>query len=387
MIGYIARRLLHAVIVLFIVSLIVFGLLHALPGGLARAQLGLGAKAYQVRQLEVQEGLLKPLPVQYLIWASHALSGNLGFSYKLNSPVSALLARYLPRTILLVGTASVLALGTAVPLGLYQGLRRSKIDDHLISIWMLIFYAMPDFLLGSIGIILLNLEIPLFPSTATTFGDGSGLRIDALDLVLPVGTLFLGSVAYFSRYMRSSVIDNLLEDYVRTAYAKGQSTRGVLARHVLRNSLLSVMTLIGLSLPYVFSGALIIETLFNFPGIGLLFYDASQDRDYPVLLGVVLVVTVTVVVGSLLADLGYAQLDPRVRLFEDDARAARPWATAPNLAARGRPRGPVRPIWSSAGRRRRCRPYRRDDRAPAVTGCAPFFKIRSRWSVLSSSWR
>ena len=317
MVGYIAHRMLHAVIVLFIVSLVVFGLLHALPGGLARAQLGLGAKTYQVHALEVTEGLLKPLPVQYLIWAWHALNGNLGFSYKLNSPVSALLGRYLPRTILLVGTASLLALGVAVPLGLYQGLRRSKVDDHLISIWMLIFYAMPDFLLGSIGIILLNIDINVFPSTATSFG--AGLRIDALDLVLPVGTLFLGSVAYFSRYMRSSVIDNLLEDYVRTAYAKGQSTRGVLARHVLRNSLLSVMTLVGLTLPYVFSGALIVETLFNFPGIGLLFYDASQDRDYPVLLGVVLVVTVTVVVGSLLADLGYAVLDPRVRLFKEDS--------------------------------------------------------------------
>jgi peptide/nickel transport system permease protein len=317
-IGYIVRRLLHAVIVLFIVSLVVFGLLHALPGGLARAQLGLGAKTYQVHELEVTEGLLKPLPIQYLIWASHAISGNLGFSYKLNSPVSALLGRYLPRTILLVGTASVLALAVAVPLGLYQGLRRSKVDDHLISIWMLIFYAMPDFLLGSIGIILLNIDINVFPSTATTFGQ-SGLRTDALDLVLPVGTLFLGSVAYFSRYMRSSVIDNLLEDYVRTAYAKGQTTRGVLARHVLRNSLLSVMTLVGLTLPYVFSGALIVETLFNFPGIGLLFYDASQDRDYPVLLGVVLIVTVTVVVGSLLADLGYALLDPRVRLFKEEA--------------------------------------------------------------------
>lgn len=318
MTSYIARRVLHAVIVLFIVSVIVFGLLHALPGGLARAQLGLGAKTYQVHQLEVTEGLLKPLPIQYLIWASHAVTGNLGFSYKLNSPVSALLGRYLPRTILLVGTASVLALAVAVPLGLYQGLRRSKADDHLISIWMLIFYAMPDFLLGSIGIILLNIDINAFPSTATSFGQ-SGLRTDASDLVLPVGTLFLGSVAYFSRYMRSSVIDNLLEDYVRTAYAKGQSTQGVLARHVLRNSLLSVMTLVGLTLPYVFSGALIVETLFNFPGIGLLFYDASQDRDYPVLLGVVLVVTVTVVVGSLLADLGYALLDPRVRLFEEDA--------------------------------------------------------------------
>jgi len=316
-IAYILRRLLHAVFVVFIVSIVVFGLLHALPGGLARAQLGLGAKRLQVHELEVQEGLLKPLPVQYVIWAWHALRGHLGFSYKLNSPVGALLVRYLPRTLLLVGSSTLFALGVAVPLGLYQGLRRNRVDDHLISVSMLVFYAMPDFLLGSIAIILLNLDLPVFPSTATAFG--LNLRADVLVLILPVLTLFLGSVAYFSRYMRSSVIDNLLEDYVRTAYAKGQTTRGVLYRHVFRNSLLSVMTLIGLSLPYVFSGALIIETLFNFPGIGLLFYDADLTRDFPVLLGVLLVVTVTVVLGSLLADFGYALLDPRIRLFEEKA--------------------------------------------------------------------
>lgn len=314
---YVVRRLAHAVVVLFFVSIIVFGLLHALPGGLARAQLGLGAKPYQVRELEVQEGLLKPLPVQYGIWAWNALRGNLGFSYKLNSPVGALLGRYLPRTLLLVGSSTLLALAVALPLGLWQGLRRAKVDDHLISVWMLVFYAMPDFLLGSIGILLLNIEIPAFPSTATTFG--SGLGPDVADLILPAGTLFLGSVAYFSRYMRSSVIDNLLEDYVRTAYAKGQGKTGVMLRHVFKNSLLSVVTLVGLSLPYVFSGALIVETLFNFPGIGLLFYDASQDRDFPVLLGVILVVTVAVVIGSLVADIGYAALDPRIRLGRSES--------------------------------------------------------------------
>ena len=314
MIAYLLRRVGHGLIVVFIVSLVVFGLLHALPGGLVRAQLGPGAKAFQVHQLEIQEGLLRPLPLQYLTWAWHALQGNLGFSYKLNSPVQALLARYLPRTILLVGSASVLAVAIALPQGLYQGLRRNKADDHALSVLMLMFYAMPDFLLGTVLIILLNLNVQVFPATATNFG--SSLQADFLDLILPVGTLMLGSVAYYSRYMRSSVIDNLLENYVRTAYAKGQTTRGVLVGHVFRNSLLSVMTLVGLTLPYVFSGDLIIEALFNFPGVGLLFYNSAQQRDFPTLLGVILVVTVTVVVGSLLADIGYSLLDPRIRLTE-----------------------------------------------------------------------
>jgi len=170
---------------------------------------------------------------------------------------------------------------------------------------------MPDFLLGVILIILLSLDLPVFPSTATAFG--SSLTADVEVLVLPVAALTLGNVSYYSRYMRASVIDNLLEDYVRTARAKGNSRRRVLVRHVMRNSLSSTITNIGLTLPYVFSGALIIEELFNFPGIGLLFWDASQSRDYPVLLGVVLVVTASVVAGSLLADIGYAIIDPRVR--------------------------------------------------------------------------
>jgi peptide/nickel transport system permease protein len=173
---------------------------------------------------------------------------------------------------------------------------------------------MPSFLLGTILILLLNVDFAVFPSTATSFG--GGIYTDFLDLFLPVAALCLGSVAYYSRYMRSSVIDNLLENYVRTARAKGQTTRGVMVHHVFRNSLLSVVTLLGLTLPYVFSGALVIETLFNFPGIGLLFYDAAQQRDFPTLLGVILVVTVTVVVGSLLADIGYSLLDPRIRLTD-----------------------------------------------------------------------
>jgi peptide/nickel transport system permease protein len=310
-ISYLIRRFVQAVLVMLIVSVIVFVILHALPGGLVRAQLGPRASTYSVDQLERTEGLLKPLPVQFGIWLLHLVEGNFGFSYKLNQPVAGLLAHYLPRTLLLVGISSVLTVAIGVPMGLWQGYRRNKPDDHTLSASMLILYAMPDFLLGVILIILLSLDLPVLPSTATSFG--ASLPTDISVLVLPIAALTLGNVSYYSRYMRSSVIDNLLEDYVRTARAKGNSPRRVLVKHVLRNSLSSTITNLGLTLPYVFSGALIIEELFNFPGIGLLFWNASQSRDYPVLLGVVLVVTASVVVGSLLADIGYAIIDPRVR--------------------------------------------------------------------------
>jgi peptide/nickel transport system permease protein len=309
--AYLIRRCAQAVLVMLIVSVMVFILLHALPGGLVRAQLGPRASAYSVLQLERAEGLLKPLPVQFGIWLLHLLEGNFGFSYKLNQSVGELLVHYLPRTLLLVGISSALTVAIGVPMGLWQGYRRNKPDDHVMSASMLILYAMPDFLLGVILIILLSLDLPVFPSTASAFG--TSLPTDVAVLVLPIATLTLGNVSYYSRYMRSSVIDNLLEDHVRTARAIGNSPHRVLMKHVLRNSLSSTITNLGLTLPYVFSGALIVEELFNFPGIGLLFWNASQDRDYPVLLGVVLVVTASTVVGSLLADVGYAIMDPRVR--------------------------------------------------------------------------
>lgn len=311
MIAYLARRIGQAVVVLLLVSLIVFGLLHALPGGLVRAQLGPKASPYAVHQFALQEGLLRPLPVQYAVWLGHALQGNLGFSYKLNTPVSTLLGEYFPRDLLLTGAAIALAIAVSVPLGVMQAYRRNKGTDYALSGALLALYSMPSFLLGVITIIVLNIELPLLPSTAQQFGQG--FATDVKVLVLPVLTLMLGNIAYYSRYIRSSVIDNLLEDYVRTARAKGAPWSRVLVRHVLRNSLLPVVSLIGISFPYVVSGSLIVEALFDYPGMGLLFWDAEQTRDYPVLLGVVLLVSVAVVVGNLLADLAYAALDPRIR--------------------------------------------------------------------------
>jgi len=313
--GYIVRRFAQALVVLLIVSVIVFILLHALPGGLIRAQLGPRASAQDVQTLTRTEGLDKPLVVQYFIWLINALQGNLGFSYVMNQPVSQLLAEFLPRTLLLVGTSSVLTVAISIPIGMWQGYRRNKPDDHTMSAVLLIFYAMPDFLIGALGIILLTYDVKLLPSTATAYGHG--FTTDAKVLLLPIGVLVLGNFTYYTRYMRSSVIDNLLEDHVRTARAIGNPPWRVMTRHVLRNAMSSTVTNIGLTLPFIFSGSLIIEELFNFPGLGNLYWNAQNNRDFPVLLGIVLVITASVIVGSLIADVCYAWLDPRVRYVRD----------------------------------------------------------------------
>jgi peptide/nickel transport system permease protein len=309
--NYILRRLGQAVIVLVIVSIIVFALLHVLPGGLVRAQLGPKASRYAVHQLTVQEGLTRPLPVQYGIWFWHLLHGTLGYSYTENTPVTHLLTEYFLRTLVLAGTALALTIILAVPLGVLQGARRNKSLDYAVSSSLLTVYSMPTFLLGVIFIFILSIKFHLLPTTATNFGQSFGT--DVRVLVLPILTLSLGNIAYFSRYVRSSVIDNLGEEYVRTAKAKGVGGKRILMRHVLRNSLLPFVSVVGISLPTIVSGALIVEVLFNYPGLGTLYWHSQQSRTFPVLLGIVLLLTGAVVIGNLLADLTYAVLDPRIR--------------------------------------------------------------------------
>ena len=311
MIGYIIRRLGQAIIVMLLVSMLIFLMLHALPGGLVRSQLGPKASRFAVHQLTVEEGLTKPLPVQYGIWLSHVVQGNLGFSYKQNTPVATLLGEYIPRDLILGGAALLVAILVAIPIGMVQGSRRNSAADYSFSGVLLAFYSMPYFLIGVIAIVVLNIWLGVLPSTAATFGQNIGTDVKVL--VLPVISLALANIAYFSRYLRSAVIDNLQEDYVRTARAKGAPRVRILLRHVLRNSLLPFISAVGISLPLLVSGALVIEVLFDYPGMGLLFWDAQQHRTYPVLLGIILVVSAAVVIGNLLADLAYAALDPRIR--------------------------------------------------------------------------
>jgi peptide/nickel transport system permease protein len=218
--------------------------------------------------------------------------------------------------VVLAGISVLLALLVAIPLGFAQALRRNKPVDYVFTGATFVFYSTPAFWLALVLINLFAIHWQIFPAQAPQ-GSVSAILSDPQGLVLPVLTITLVSIAFYSRYVRSSTLENLTQDYVRTARAKGATTRRVAFRHVLRNALVPVVTLVGLSLPFVFAGTLISEQVFNYPGMGLLFYNAAVARDYPVLLGVTLVVGAATVIGSLLADVAYALLDPRVRYTGD----------------------------------------------------------------------
>ncbi len=312
---YIVRRLLQAIVVLLLVTLISFALLRAIPGNVAAAVMG--PNVYRdpaaIKLFDDTYGFNRPWYSQYLLWLSHLVQGNLGYSWNLNQSVASLLGQRLLKSGILVGISIVLAVLLAVPIGMLQAVRRNKFADHFFNGFSTIFYAMPSFLLGLLLILIFSIKYPIFPAEAPQGTTVGAIFANFNAMILPIATLTLITIALFSRYARSAVLDNLTEDYVRTAKAKGASQRRILFRHVLRNSLIPVATLLGLSLPAIFSGALIVEEVFNYPGMGLLFFEQAQKQDYPVLLGVIVVVAVATVVGSLLADIAYAVLDPRVR--------------------------------------------------------------------------
>ncbi|MEV0849349.1 ABC transporter permease [Streptomyces sp. NPDC049954] len=313
MTGFLVKRFLQALVVLLLVSVIVFVLLHMLPGGPARAILGPKGTPEQIQHFNHQQGYDRPLYEQYGMYLKRLVTGDLGESYKLNSPVFDLLRQRLPKTLLLTVLSTALAVVIAIPLGLVQAVRRGKTSDYALTGLAFLLYATPVFFLGLVMIILFAQVFPILPAEAPQGDSVADLLGDVGGLVLPVVTMAFGVIAMFSRYMRSAVLDNLTEDYVRTAMAKGQSGRRIMARHVLRNALIPLATLLGLYLPTLFSGALVVESMFNYPGMGLLFWNAAQGSDFPVLLGVTLVVGVATVIGSLVTDILYALLDPRIR--------------------------------------------------------------------------
>lgn len=310
---FLIRRVLQALVVVLVVSVIVFALLHALPGGPARGVLGQQATAEQIAAFEAANGLDQPVVLQYLSFLGRSLTGDLGESYLLNQSVADAIGLRLPKTLLLTGLSLVVAVLIAVPAGVYQAVRRNRAVDYWLSTLAIVAYSTPTFFLGMLLILLLSQTAGLFPAAAPQGTGIAEVLAQPAGLVLPVLTGAVPIVATFSRYMRSSTLDNLGEDYVRTARAKGTAYRAVVLRHVLRNSLTPVVAMLGYYLPVMFGGALVVEQLFNYPGMGLLFWSAAQSSDFPVLLGCVLVISLATVVGSLLADVGQAILDPRTR--------------------------------------------------------------------------
>jgi peptide/nickel transport system permease protein len=313
LIGYIIRRIGQAIIVVLGVVLIVFILRHLLPGSIARAILGPKATPLAIEVFNRQNGLNRALPLQFVSFLNQLIHGNLGYSFKQNMSVDAIVIHDLPNDTLLVGASLVLSLLIAIPVGIMQAVRRNKIADYAATGIAFILYSMPSYLLGLLLIAFFAVNLRILPAEAPQEPTITGVLSDPAGLVLPIATLTLVTCALFSRYMRSSAIENLAQDYIRTARAKGLRQSAILYRHLLRNSLIPVATLVGISMPGILTFGLIIEQLFNFPGIGLAYFNAAVNGDYPVVFGVTVLVALLTVTGNLIADLAYAVLDPRVR--------------------------------------------------------------------------
>ena len=313
MTAYLVRRLIQAIAVVFGVTIIVFLILHALPGGPARGMLGPEASSFQVHQFIVQNGYNKPLWIQYGKFIDQLMHGNLGYSYQYNQPVASLLSEDLPKSAVLVGLSYLVALIVAIPLGILQALRRNSVVDYVTTGASFVAYSMPTFWLGILLILGFAINWRLVPAEGPQGATVSAVLQDPKAMILPVATLALVTIAQFSRFMRSSAIETLVQDHIRTARAMGMPERSILLRYLLRNSLIPIITLVGLSLPYTISGAVITESVFNYPGMGLLIWNAATAHDFPVLLGSVIALATVTVVGSLLADVLYAVADPRVR--------------------------------------------------------------------------
>ncbi|WP_298336114.1 ABC transporter permease [Ferrimicrobium sp.] len=313
MVGYTIRRIIQSLIVVLGVLVIMFILQTLLPDP-ARAIVGFHASQAQVHAFIIQNYLNKPFYFQlwhylYQVVWQHTL----GQSYKLNESVGSILKRDAPKSLLLVGVALLISIVIAVPIGIFQAVRRNKFADQGITGISFILYAMPTFFLGELLIFGFSEYLHLLPAEAPQGSTVGQILSQPMALILPIATLALVNFAGYSRFMRSSAIESLAQDFIRTARAKGLSERVVLFKHMLRNSLIPIVTLIGLTLPAVLTAGLVTEITFNYPGIGSDYINALTSQDYPTALGITLVVAIATVVGNLLADIAYAALDPRVR--------------------------------------------------------------------------
>jgi peptide/nickel transport system permease protein len=315
MIGYIGRRVVVAIIVTIGIAAISFLLLHMLAASPVRAVLGPRATPRAIADWNRTHGYDRPLITQFFSYLGHLAHLNFGYSYKAGQSVSALFKENAGRSAYLSGISLVLAVLIAIPLGIAQAVKRNSPADYAATGLTFILYSMPSFFLGLILIQLFALDLHIFPPSVsdnitTTWGAITHPR----QLALPIVTLTAITVASFSRYVRSSALDNLAQDYIRLARAKGLSQRAVLLRHLLRNSCLPMITLIGLSIPDLLAGNLLIEALFNYQGLGLLFVNALGNEDYPFLLAYIVLGGALTVIGNLVADIAITVADPRIRL-------------------------------------------------------------------------
>jgi peptide/nickel transport system permease protein len=313
MLVFTLRRILQSIPSLIFIAIVSFTLLHIVPGGPAQSLLGQHSTPARIAAINRSLGLNKPLPVQFGIWFWHLLHGNFGYSYSYDQPVLHVIGVYLPHTLEIVTVAFILAHIVSVVLGTIQGYYQGRWFDHVITTATFFLWSMPVFWLGILIVMIFSINLGWFPSGGITNPEfPGGFASYVSHATLPIMVLMLSTVASWARFMRSSIMDAMVQDYVRTARSKGLSEFVVLFKHALRNSVLPIITLFGLSIPSLFGGALVVELIFNYPGIGLLTWNAAFQRDYPIILGTVMMVGVLTVAGNLIADLLYGLVDPRI---------------------------------------------------------------------------
>ncbi len=311
---YILTRVAQSIVLLFIVSVVVFFIVHSAPGGPALLNHP-DMDPTVARELEELLGLDDPIPVQYARWIKNVAYGNFGKSYQHNLPTTQLILDRIPKTLLLSGTALLLAVALAVPLGIISAVYRYSVLDYAATITAFFGVSIPVFWLGILLIIVFSVTLRWLPSAGmVTVGAPFSIRDLLRHLVMPAIVLSMFPLAQLTRYVRSSMVEVLAQDYIRTARSKGLSEVTILRRHALRNALIPVITVLGVVMPRLLGGAVVTETIFAWPGLGRLAVDSAITRDYPVIMGVTLLVSGLVIVSSLLTDVAYVALDPRIKL-------------------------------------------------------------------------
>lgn len=314
MLNYAIRRIVGAVPLLILVSFLSFGIVVSLPGDYLDllSSPTMSGDVLAARRAEL--GLDRPIPVQYAAWMQQVLQGNLGASVATGRPVLDIISQRIGPTVTLMGIAMLVSLAIAIPIGVMSAIRANSFIDHFATLIAYLGVSVPTFFSGLAFIYIFAVHFQVLPSGLMETPGSSFDLVDRLrHLALPVAVLGFQGAAIYTRYMRSSMLEVLRQDYIRTAHAKGLAEGQVNMRHAFRNALVSVITLLGLALPSLLSGAVITEQVFSWPGIGRLLVDSVNGRDYPVVLGITMMVAVLVIVGNLLADLAYSIVDPRVR--------------------------------------------------------------------------
>lgn len=314
---YLINRLLISIPTLIAISLVIFAILTLAPGDPMSEFANNPSLTAEVREnIRRSFGLNQPIYIRYIKWVIAFSLGDMGYSFNSRSPVSSLILQRLPTTLWVVGSAYLLSVALAVPLGMVSSIKRGSVWDNLVTTIAFIGFSLPTFFTGLLFIIIFSVHLRWFPfiyDSTLKITDFWSFLAQLKQSIMPIGVLTLFQTAYLMRFVRASMLEQLNQNYVRTAYAKGLSWFDVVNRHVLRNALIPVVTLVALDMPTIFTGALITEKVFRVPGIGALLIDSIYRSDTPVVMAITFIYAILILIFNLMADILYAFLDPRIK--------------------------------------------------------------------------